>query len=166
MIRQTQYALLLALSAALPACSEDIRLAEIYPPGVSTSVKVVKGTAGADTQLSFSLQRSRNDDSWTSGAEEELKAVGFEACGADRGWGKVRSNSQEGDPNEERRVRFYAKNKSTFLAMIPITQMCDGRNLLCQQNVVVRQTQFPAEVGNRAELVHAICAGTAPPPGL
>lgn len=138
-------------------------LAEILPPESSTSIKVVKGTSGPDIQLSFSLQRSRNDDSWTNAVEAELRGVGFEACGADRGWGIVRSNSHGEELNAERKVRFYAKNRSTFLAMIAITQTCDGRNPLCRQDVIIRQTQFPAEVGNRAELVRAICAGTTFP---
>lgn len=158
-----RYSPLLAVSAALLACSNDMRVAEIRPPEGSTSVTVINGPSAPDIQLSFSLQRSRNDDSWTDTVEQGLKAAGFEACGADRGWGMVRSNSQAEERKAERKVRFYAKNNSTFLAMIAITQECDGRNPLCQQDVVIRQTQFPAEVGNRAELVRAICAGTALP---
>ena len=96
----------------------------------------------------------------TGAVEQDLTRVGYQACGADQGWGVVRSNNHAEEPKAERKVRFYVKNKSTFLAMIAITQTCDGRDQVCQQNVVVRQTQFPTEVKNRAELVRAICAGT------
>lgn len=158
-----RYSVLLALSAALLACTNDMHVAEIRPPEGSTSVTVMHGTSAPDIQLSFSLQRSRNDDSWTDTVERELKAAGLEACGADRGWGLVRSDSQSEERKAERKVRFYAKNNSTFLAMIAITQKCDGHNPLCQQDVVIRQTQFPSAVNNRAELVRAICAGTTFP---
>lgn len=158
-----RYSVLFALSAALLACNQDVRVAEIQPPEGSTSVRVVQLMPAPNIQLSFSLQRPRNDDSWTKAVEEELKSVGFEACSPDRGWTVVLSKSRAKEPNAERKVRFYEKNKSTFLAMIAITQTCDGQGQLCQQDVAIRQTKFPAEVSNRAELVHAICTGTTFP---
>lgn len=95
------------LSAALLACGDDLRVAEIRPPEGSTSVKVIQGATAPDAQLSFSLQRPKYDDSWAKPIERQLKAVGLEACGADQAWSTVRPKGSPPEAKPERKVRFY-----------------------------------------------------------
>ena len=154
----------LALALSASGCGGDSRIAKIAAPVGSTSYRVIEVTSPADREVSFSLQRPRNDDAWAGDIEQQLLTAGWRACGGDATWGKVRVRGPDAAPVEaERKVRFYAKNSSTFLAMFAITQTCASQAPRCDQSVVIRQTRLLPEIPDRTALVGAICNGAPPP---
>ena len=145
----------------LTSCGDVARFADVQAPTGAVGIERVSED-GNSVQDSFVLAKETNDASVVEFLDPQLQRVGLMRCDHSDNWSDVHRGLESGPISKL--VRIYVSENRQVLAVLALTQRCDGKSKSCEQQVVVRQVRIPREVENARSLVESICAGTALPP--
>jgi hypothetical protein len=122
----------------------------------SDATNVVTTEDEYSREVAFEILRQPKDASIIESLERKFRQAGKTRCDAGDEWQPFKDN---GPGTTRRLVRFLRGNEPGSLTTLAVTEHCVPGSKPCRQVIVVKQSFFPSEMGDREQLITKICTG-------